>query len=82
LSGRRDDNPGWSYEDFDNKNNHSIVIRVDFGKASFLFTGDLEKPAIATERSRASLSQAVFDGSFAAGPSLVPQMQASIDLGT
>jgi hypothetical protein len=46
LSGRRDDNPGGSHEDFDNKNNHSIVIRVDFGKASFSFTGDLEKPAI------------------------------------
>jgi hypothetical protein len=60
LSGRRNDNPGWSHEDFDNKNNHSIVIRLDFGKASFLFTGDLEKPAIATERSRASLSKALY----------------------
>lgn len=25
-----------------NENNHSLVIRVDFGDASFLFTGDLE----------------------------------------
>jgi hypothetical protein len=29
-----------------NANNHSLVIRVDFGEASFLFTGDLERPAI------------------------------------
>ena len=48
LSGRRDDNPGWTHEDFDNKNNHSIVIRIDFGKASFIFTGDMEQPAIET----------------------------------
>lgn len=26
----------------DNPNNHSVVVRVDFGKASALFTGDLE----------------------------------------
>lgn len=48
LSGRIDSNPGWSHEEFDNKNNHSIVIRVDFGESSFLFTGDLEEPAILT----------------------------------
>ena len=29
-----------------NPNNHSLVIRVDFGAASFLFTGDLEQTAI------------------------------------
>lgn len=46
LSGRRDDNPGWSDKEFDNKNNHSLVIRIDFSEASFLFTGDLEDDAI------------------------------------
>ncbi len=33
-------NPTGSYT---NPNNQSIIIRVDFGKASFLFTGDAEK---------------------------------------
>lgn len=46
LSGQKTENPHWSQEDFDNKNNHSLVIRVDFGRASFLFTGDLEEPGI------------------------------------
>ena len=46
LSGRLDDNPGWTNDDFQNKNNHSIVVRVDFGESSFLFTGDLETHAI------------------------------------
>ncbi|HMO74426.1 MAG TPA: MBL fold metallo-hydrolase [Sphingopyxis sp.] len=27
---------------WENPNNHSVVIRVDFGRSSFLFTGDLE----------------------------------------
>ena len=42
--------PGWDAtgHEFRNKNNHSIVVRVDFGRASFLFTGDLEEPAIET----------------------------------
>lgn len=48
LSGRIDVNPGWSLDAFDNKNNHSLVVRVDFGESSFLFTGDLEKDAIET----------------------------------
>ena len=50
LSADRAMDPGWDRpgEDkkFGNKNNHSIVIRIDFGKTSFLFTGDLEEPAI------------------------------------
>ena len=44
--------PGWDRpgedKEFRNKNNHSMVIRIDFGEASFLFTGDLEEPAIET----------------------------------
>lgn len=36
---------GWKADDFTNPNNHSLVIRIDYGKASFLFLGDLEKPA-------------------------------------
>ncbi len=48
LSADYADNPGWSNGDFTDKNNHSLVIRVDFGGASFLFTGDLETKAIAT----------------------------------
>ncbi len=43
-----DANPGWSQDEWTNKNSHSIVVRVDFGQASFLFPGDLEESAIAT----------------------------------
>ena len=46
LSGGFLKNPGWSVKQFANKNNHSLVIRVDFGKSSFLFTGDLEEDAL------------------------------------
>lgn len=43
LFGRVDPRPpGWTADAFNNKNNHSVVTRVDFGEASFLFTGDLE----------------------------------------
>lgn len=48
LSARQDQNPGWSEDEFVNGNNQSLVIRIDFGEASFLFTGDLEEPAIET----------------------------------
>src|SRR5688572_3932221 len=48
LSARYDDNPGWPEGDFDNKNVHSLVVRVDFGAASALFTGDLESSGIQT----------------------------------
>jgi len=48
LSGPFDINPGWSQEEFDNKNNQSLVVRIDFGESSFLFTGDIEEPAIET----------------------------------
>ena len=46
LSGQLTENPGWSHSEFDNKNNHSLVLRIDFGESSFLFTGDLEEAAI------------------------------------
>lgn len=46
LSGGLAENPGWSDGDFDNLNNHSVVVRIDFGESSFLFGGDLEEPAI------------------------------------
>lgn len=48
LSGAMRVNPGWSESDFDNGNNHSLVTRISFGDASFLFTGDLEDSAIET----------------------------------
>jgi competence protein ComEC len=52
LWGRVDADPGWAPDYFgknpyQNDNNHSVVVRVDFGRASFLFPGDLEEAAIA-----------------------------------
>jgi competence ComEA-like helix-hairpin-helix protein len=38
--------PGWTATYFGNLNNHSVAIRIDFGRASFLVTGDLEEVAI------------------------------------
>jgi competence protein ComEC len=55
LSGALLDNPGWPDKEFNNANNHSLVIRVDYSAkgeqdperiASFLFTGDLETDGI------------------------------------
>jgi competence protein ComEC len=47
YSGAFDKQPeGWSATDFSNYNNHSLVVKVLFGKASFLFTGDLEKKGL------------------------------------
>lgn len=43
---RRDNNPGWPEGDFGNQNNHSLVTRIDFSRASFLFMGDLEERGI------------------------------------
>jgi len=48
LSGQLEEDPGWSPGEFSNYNNHSLVVRVDFGQSSFLITGDLEEPAIET----------------------------------
>jgi hypothetical protein len=41
------DTSGWSATDSKNQNNHSVVLRVDFGNASMLLTGDLEQRGIA-----------------------------------
>lgn len=46
LWGTTTQNPGWSTPDFNNLNNHSVAIRIDFGKASFLVAGDLENAGI------------------------------------
>jgi hypothetical protein len=35
----------WSADDFGDENNHSLVIRIQYGAASFLVMGDLEIPA-------------------------------------
>ncbi|HEX9619289.1 MAG TPA: MBL fold metallo-hydrolase, partial [Polyangiaceae bacterium] len=48
LSGRITKNPGWPAHEMNNGNNHSLTIRIRFGRASFLFTGDLEEPALET----------------------------------
>jgi beta-lactamase superfamily II metal-dependent hydrolase len=52
LSGSYRTDPGWPDGEFENGNNQSLVIRVAYGKATFLFTGDLEEPAIDTLLSR------------------------------
>lgn len=46
LAARADSNPGWPEDDFTNQNNHSLVTRIDFGQASFLFMGDMEESGI------------------------------------
>jgi beta-lactamase superfamily II metal-dependent hydrolase len=46
LSGGDEANPGWPSGEFGN--NRCLVIRVDFGQSSFLFTGDMEGSAIPT----------------------------------
>ncbi|MBM4356706.1 MAG: MBL fold metallo-hydrolase [Deltaproteobacteria bacterium] len=47
---------GWPERAFRNHNNHSVVIRVGFGKASFIVSGDLEEAGIQSllERHRPS----------------------------
>jgi competence protein ComEC len=48
LSAARYVDPGWAPGAFENANNHSLVIRIDYGSASLLFTGDLEEHAAET----------------------------------
>ena len=56
LWGQVGSNPGWGAAEFKNANNHSVVVRLDFGQSSFLVTGDLEEGAIESflERYRAT----------------------------
>lgn len=47
FSGRFSKKPSsWSEVEYKNENNHSLVIKVEFGNTSFLFTGDLELKGI------------------------------------
>lgn len=46
LWGHVDSNLGWSATTLKNANNNSVVVRVDFGQASFLLPGDLEDVAM------------------------------------
>lgn len=48
ISGSYSVNPGWPDGEFDNGNNKGIVIRLDYGRSSFLFTGDMEDTALET----------------------------------
>ncbi|HKR03095.1 MAG TPA: helix-hairpin-helix domain-containing protein [Bacteroidia bacterium] len=36
-------NPGWSNTAFNSENNHSLVIKIEYGTSSMLITGDLEE---------------------------------------
>jgi competence protein ComEC len=46
YSGSFETNTGWTKTDYNNENNHSVVVKVLFGTSSFLFTGDLEDGGI------------------------------------
>lgn len=50
---------GWSEDDYEDENNHSVVLRIDFGAFSALVTGDLEKPAVAELLARTAGSDAL-----------------------
>lgn len=57
LWGRVDLNTTWAND----ANNDSVVLRVDFGKASFLFTGDLEKEGIEAMLTSFEADNSAFD---------------------
>ena len=50
-----------STSEYGNPNNHSLVIRIDFGEASFLFTGDLEDRGERDLRNQFDGNHGVFD---------------------
>ena len=43
LWGTSATNPGWSNTAFSNGNNHSLVIKIEYGTSSMIITGDLEE---------------------------------------
>ena len=43
LWGTPEEDAEWHRSEYKDRNNHSIVVRIDFGEASILFTGDLEE---------------------------------------
>jgi competence protein ComEC len=57
LWGRVDLDTTWA----DNANNDSVVLRVSFGKASFLFTGDLQSDGIAAMLESYAADVSIFD---------------------
>ena len=46
LHGPYETNPGWTKKAFEEGNNKGIVLRIDYGKSSFLFLGDPEPEAM------------------------------------
>ena len=46
LSGARVPGAGLTKTQLKTENNHSLTIRIDFGDSSFLWTGDMETPAL------------------------------------
>jgi competence protein ComEC len=60
YSSRFDAQPdAWSKTDYDNANNQSLVVKVLFGKASFLFTGDMETKGLETIVNKYGASKAL-----------------------
>lgn len=57
LWGRVDLDTAWAK----NKNNDSVVLRVDFGGAAFLFLGDLEHQGLSAMLESYALDQSIFD---------------------
>jgi competence protein ComEC len=50
LWGQVRDDAGWEPADFAEGNNHSVVVRVDFGESSLLIPGDIEETEVAGKK--------------------------------
>jgi competence protein ComEC len=59
LWGQVENGADWDPEDFQDPNNHSVVLRVEYGSASVLFTGDLEEHTNPQTTSPAGLERLV-----------------------